>query len=86
MDDLGFKPTNQIPTAAKRKSKYTAFLNKVKKSKRVYVKTFENNKKASIKAASFRTHIRAHHLDGINVTVRGNQLFVFSDESVKENA
>lgn len=84
MDDMGFKPTNQIPTTTKRKSKYTDFLNKVKRSKRVYVKTFETSKQASIKASSFRTHIRAHHLDGINVTVRGNQLFVFSDEA-REN-
>ena len=85
MDDLGFKPTNQIPSKQMRYSKYTAFLDKVKKSKRVYVKTFESNKQASIKASSFRTHIRAHHLDGINIAVRGNQMFVFSDESVKEN-
>ena len=85
MDDLGFKPTNQIPMKQKRYSKYTTFLDKVKRSKRVYVKTFENSKKASSVASSLRTHIRSHHFDGINVTVRNNQVFVFSDESVKEN-
>lgn len=85
MDDLGFKPTNQIPSVTTRHSKYTDFINKVKRSKRVYVKTFESSKKASSVASSLRTHIRSHHFDGINVTVRNNQVFVFSDESVKEN-
>lgn len=80
MDDLGFKTTKQMPPKQKRKSKYTDFLNKVKKSKRIYVKAFDDKKKAHSKAVYLRKLIESHHIEGVEVVVRDCKMFVFSKD------
>ncbi len=84
MDDLGFKSTNQIPPKQKRYSKYTAFLDKVKRSKRVYVKKFDDKNQANRMASALRTHIRSHHIKDVEVVMRGMELFVFSSDNREE--
>ena len=81
MDDLGFKATNQIPQKQKRHSKYTDFLNKVKRSKRVYVKKFDDRNKARRMASTLRNHIKSHHVEDIEVVVRDTELFVFNSNN-----
>lgn len=84
MDNLGFKTTDQVPPKQKKYSKYTAFLDKVKRSKRVYVKKFDDKTKANRMASTIRTHIRSHHIKGIEVVIRGTELFVFNSDNREE--
>lgn len=84
MDDLGFKAINQMPPKQRRHSKYADFLNKVKRSKRVYVKKFDERNKARQMASALRAHIRSHHVEDVEVIVRDAEVFVFNSNNRKE--
>ena len=84
MDDLGFKATNQMPPKQNRHSKYTAFLDKVKRSKRVYVKKFDDRNKARCMASTLRAHSKSHHIEDVEVIVRDTELFVFNSNNREE--
>ena len=84
MDDLGFKAINQMPPKQRRHSKYTAFLDKVKRSKRVYVKKFDDRNKTRQMASALRAHIKSHQVEDVEVIVRDMEVFVFNSNNREE--